>query len=544
MILVRRNPDEPAEELDLLEFERRAKNGEVAPQHQVCFPAVTGEKFVAARDLELYRGLYASGLITFRRYFHLARMPWMTLLLIGVLCLTYFVWQGGAPGGKDELVQHGAKSSVLMFELGQWWRLLTANFLHVSGWHLAANAIFLFNLGGPTEAVFRRQDYALIVAASLLGTTLLSAAANPLVSCGASGLVFGVWGAAAVFGMRHRKILPDRYRRYFIGSVIPYSLFALYIGFAIDGIDNWGHLGGLLAGSVTASFLPARLLVPKDRLLPAKLLGLSACALAIAAASLLPQGVGTLTFNRYYPRGGLSVPLPAKWQELNTQRDARTETYACGNGAGVMVGIRSRLEQLPVPEESLGRDFVSRDLAAYLETSDIQGLKIGEPVASEIGGCRAAVVVAELLTEDLVSQATYVVIARGYYHYVVSFTVPRWLSPYYEEAFANIIGKMEISEPDELAVAVERAHSEDTPFRHAQLAVAHAHAGDLEMGLATLRAAELRWPTNLDLPTVRDRLWFEAGKLTNAAGKKPDDGEVAPEDAPNHDGATSGEANP
>ena len=78
---------------------------------------------------------------------------------------------------------------------------------------------------------------------------------NPAVSCGASGLVFGVWGAVAVFGVRYRRYLPDRYRRYFLGSVVPYSVFALYFGLAVPGVDNWAHAGGFLGGYLVSAFL-------------------------------------------------------------------------------------------------------------------------------------------------------------------------------------------------------------------------------------------------------------------------------------------------
>jgi len=494
MIRVRRTSEAPVEELDLEEFERRARAGEVAPQHEVCFPAVTGDEFVPARTLELYRGLYTSGLITFRRYFHLARMPYLTLAAIGLLCVAYFGWQGGAPATTEELVRQGAKSPVLMVELGHWWRLITANLLHVSGFHLTVNAIFLFNLGGPTEAVFRRHDYALVLLTSALGTGLLSAAANPTVSCGASGVVFGVWGAAAVFGMRHRALLPDRYRRYFIGSVVPYSVFALYLGFAIPGVDNWGHLGGLVAGSGTAMLLPARLLEPRDRLLTAKLLGVAAVLLALAAASLLPAGTGPLSTHRYYAHGGLVVPIPVRWRSIVSRREGHRESYAFANGAGVTVGVQTRLETRPIDGERIAHHFIEGELAKNLETSGVRGMKISEPHGFTVSGVTAGRVSAELLTPEFVAHATYVVLAQGYYHYVVSLTAPRWLEPAYRDTFTAIVRGIQLTEPDSLASAKQRIANEDTPFRHAQLALAQAHAGEPEVAAATLAAARARWP--------------------------------------------------
>ncbi|MEC9464312.1 MAG: rhomboid family intramembrane serine protease, partial [Myxococcota bacterium] len=243
MIRLRRGPDDPIEELELEEFEERIRAGKVNPSFEVSFPVITGDRFVQAKELELFKGLYRTDLLNFKRHFHLGRVPWLTTSIIGLLCLIHFTIAPPIQGGSGALLQRGAKSLPLMIELGQWWRLLTANLIHVSGWHLAVNCLFLFNLGGPAEAMFRRLDYGLVMIFSGLGGMALSALVNPAVSCGASGMVFGIWGAVATFGVRYRNLLPERYRRYFIRSVIPYSIFALYMGIAMPGIDNWGHLG-------------------------------------------------------------------------------------------------------------------------------------------------------------------------------------------------------------------------------------------------------------------------------------------------------------
>ncbi|MEE8408649.1 MAG: rhomboid family intramembrane serine protease [Myxococcota bacterium] len=506
MIRLRRGPGDTPEEVTLDEFERRARAGEIQPQHEVCFPAVTGEDFVQATELELYRGLYASGLLTFKRYFHLARMPYLTLGMIALLCCTYFFWQGGAPRSTDDLVRLGAKSPVFMVELGQWWRLVTANVLHVSTWHLVVNVIFLFNLGGPTEAIFRRLDYVLVLVAGAIGTTLVSTLANPVVSCGASGIVFGVWGAAAVFGVRHHDLLPHRYRRYFIGTVIPYAIAALYLGFAIPGVDNWGHLGGLMAGSATALFLPARLLEPHDRLVPAKLFALGVMALGLAGISRLPAGPGSLTMHRYYPNGGLAVPVPWRWHMVVSERGRGAETYAFDNGAGVTLGVQAQRLPLPVERQSIGRRFVEVSLAQQFERTGVRGLKLSDPQPTTLAGLPADRIEADVLTPEFLAHATYIVAARGYYHYVISFTAPQWVAGEYRDTLDAILAAVEIGEPDELLTARRHLAAEDTPMRHARLAVALAHAGDIDAATVALRQARSRWPEATILATTEDRL--------------------------------------
>lgn len=512
MIFVRSTANTSPEELTLEEFERRARNGAIAPHTEVCFPAVTGTDFVAASRLELYRGLYASGLMTFRRYFHLARMPWLTIATIVIYCLVYFFWQGGPASTADALVERGAKSQVLMVELGQWWRLITANLLHVSGWHLMVNAIFMFNLGGPTEAVFRRLDYALVIVAAALGTTVLSAVANPTVSCGASGIVFGVWGAAAVFGVRHRELLPDRYRRYFTGVVIPYAVFALYIGFATPGVDNWGHLGGLLAGSVVALFLPSRLLEPRDPTAPAKLLAIGFVALLLAGLASVPFGSGELVGNRYYPRSGLAVRIPRRWREVTSPPAQRIERHEFGNGAQVSVSIQARQHNLPVSADGVGQRFVEKDLARYLQDAGVRGMRVSDPVPASLGGLAAERIDADLATPNLDLHATYVVAARGYYDYVIKLATPLWLEPHYHGTLAAVLASAEILEPDALAMARRNVARYDAPLQHAKLAMAMAHAGLPEDAIATLSKARKRWPNDGHLTEAWARLLYESGE--------------------------------
>ncbi|MBT6488404.1 MAG: rhomboid family intramembrane serine protease, partial [Deltaproteobacteria bacterium] len=374
MILVRKDSLGLIEEFDLDEFEEKVRKGQIGPHMEICFPVVTGDRFVVARDLELYQGLYQTDVLNFKRYFHLGRIPWLTISLIALLCCVHYWWPEPPGRSADRLLQRGAKSLPLMLELGQWWRLLTANFIHVSGWHLLVNCLFLFNLGGPAEAIFRRLDYIFILVATALGGTLLSTLVNPAVSCGASGIVFGVWGASATFGVRYRNMLPKRYRRYFIGSVIPYSVFALYMGIAMPGIDNWGHLGGLLIGSGLACFLPARMLRPQDPWATSKILILAITALVIALGANFAAGTGDLVRNHYYPRNGLIVAVPQNWLTLVEEREINTENYAYHNEASVVIAFETREVNHPSNLEEFTREFLEVDFAQQLELHNTRGL--------------------------------------------------------------------------------------------------------------------------------------------------------------------------
>ena len=131
MILVRKDSLGLIEEFDLDEFEEKVRKGHIGPHMEICFPVVTGDRFVIARDLEIYQGLYQTDVLNFKRYFHLGRIPWLTIILIALLCCVHYWWPEPPGRYADRLLQRGAKSLPLMLELGQWWRLITANFMHV-----------------------------------------------------------------------------------------------------------------------------------------------------------------------------------------------------------------------------------------------------------------------------------------------------------------------------------------------------------------------------------------------------------------------------
>jgi hypothetical protein len=106
------------EHLDLLEFEARIRKGEVSPQSLVRLPAVTGEKFVAAAELELFRALHEPKRAHFARAFSLTRFPFITSGII-LLHLSVFLYTArNGPLDLDEMVRFGAKAGPLILDLG------------------------------------------------------------------------------------------------------------------------------------------------------------------------------------------------------------------------------------------------------------------------------------------------------------------------------------------------------------------------------------------------------------------------------------------
>ena len=155
--------DRGEERLDLEEFEARVARGEIAPQCPVSFPAVTGERWVPAGSLEIFKQRYSPRRLHFSSAFRLGGFPKVTATFIVLNLLWYAVIELRPHGdAEDTLLYYGAKAGPLLFDLGQYWRLLTANFIHKEPLHIAVNLFVLFNFAGALENAFRPLDIVLL----------------------------------------------------------------------------------------------------------------------------------------------------------------------------------------------------------------------------------------------------------------------------------------------------------------------------------------------------------------------------------------------
>lgn len=124
---------------------------------------------------------------------------------------------------------------------GEWWRLITAAFLHAGLIHLAFNSMFLWIVGAPMEAAIGRVRFlALFFVSGLAGSAGALVFSPTAPTVGASGALFGILGAAIVFERQGFHVLG--------GAALPTALINLAITFAIPGISKGGHVGGLVGG--------------------------------------------------------------------------------------------------------------------------------------------------------------------------------------------------------------------------------------------------------------------------------------------------------
>lgn len=180
----------------------------------------------------------------------------VTLLLIGVN-LAVFVAMGFAGAGwiKAETLQpyivFGASHGAPVAE-GQWWRLLTCMFLHYGIVHLALNMWALFHVGRLLERLLGRGLFTLVYFGSGLAGSFASVYWNGdrVWSVGASGAVFGVFGATLGYLLREKQTIPRGVLRAQAQSAIFFAGYNVLFGFIVRGIDNAAHIGGFLGGLI------------------------------------------------------------------------------------------------------------------------------------------------------------------------------------------------------------------------------------------------------------------------------------------------------
>jgi membrane associated rhomboid family serine protease len=164
---------------------------------------------------------------------------------------------GNALLGFDAVLQLGMKDNGLILS-GQIWRLLTPVFLHGSIPHLVVNMYSLFALGPAVERFFGGRRFLAVYILSGISGAIFSLAFSPSPSVGASGAIFGLLGALAMFLYLHRPVFGPSGGMMLRQLVIVGALNLIYGGM-VPGIDMWGHIGGLVAGVACTLYFGPRL---------------------------------------------------------------------------------------------------------------------------------------------------------------------------------------------------------------------------------------------------------------------------------------------
>jgi rhomboid protease GluP len=178
--------------------------------------------------------------------------PWVAYGIMAITVLVYGLQNLSMylTGGNDWLYALGGKFNELILA-GQVWRLITPVLLHANFLHIAFNMYALYVLGPGLEKFYGHKRFLLLYLVGGYAGNVLSFLLSPNPSLGASTAIFGLVSAEAVFIYRNRMLFGARARGMLInlGVVVVVNL---VLGVVESGIDNWGHLGGLLGGLIFA----------------------------------------------------------------------------------------------------------------------------------------------------------------------------------------------------------------------------------------------------------------------------------------------------
>ncbi len=180
--------------------------------------------------------------------------PLLAYVFLGLIAVLYVLTEISGGPNRSVLMLYGANIAEAV-TAGEYWRLVTASFLHWSPTHILFNGYALYSLGTQVESLFGPRRFAAVYLLSGVTGALLSYVITHGTSAGASTSIFGLFGALAVFYYKQRKILGGTSQRQLqqLGFIL---LLNLILGFSPgSNIDNWGHAGGLIGGLILAWFL-------------------------------------------------------------------------------------------------------------------------------------------------------------------------------------------------------------------------------------------------------------------------------------------------
>jgi membrane associated rhomboid family serine protease len=163
------------------------------------------------------------------------------LIVVNVVVWLVMLSEGGSissPGGK--IFEKGALFGPLVAQ-GDWWRLVTSMFLHVSLLHIAFNMLALWWVGSAVENAIGHGRFLLVYFVSGLAGSAGALVWSPLaVTVGASGAIFGILGAALILERQGMPVLG--------GSALTWIVINLVLSFTLSNISIGGHIGGLIGG--------------------------------------------------------------------------------------------------------------------------------------------------------------------------------------------------------------------------------------------------------------------------------------------------------
>ncbi|ASK63193.1 rhomboid family intramembrane serine protease [Virgibacillus phasianinus] len=176
--------------------------------------------------------------------------PFLTYIFLAMNILFFiFLEMNGGSNSNETLIKYGAKYNPAIVN-GEWWRILSSMFIHIGLFHIFMNMLALYYLGPAVEKIYGSTRFFIVYMLAGIGGGLASFAFSSNISAGASGALFGLFGALLYFGLMNKKLFNLMMGK---GIIVLIGI-NLIIGFTFPQIDNSAHIGGLVSG-IVASFI-------------------------------------------------------------------------------------------------------------------------------------------------------------------------------------------------------------------------------------------------------------------------------------------------
>lgn len=179
------------------------------------------------------------------------------LIVMIVVVYVYTTLKYGIEMNAYQGIEAGGFNPILVLELKQYYRIITANFIHFGIMHIFCNAYSLYNLGMVMERILDRKKYVLLIVVSMLSTTLFSLVLYFLNGSGAtsiiggiSGVIFGLIGSLSALAYLYKDVY-----MYLFKQIAPSVFLMLLLSFMLPSISLTGHIGGMIGGFLVTLFM-------------------------------------------------------------------------------------------------------------------------------------------------------------------------------------------------------------------------------------------------------------------------------------------------
>ncbi len=186
--------------------------------------------------------------------------PTQVLIALNLIVFMFATFLQASYGGTLAAVMMGGLYKNFIYGANEWWRLISAGFLHVDLFHILINMMVLVQAGALVERVYGRKQMVIIYMTSVITSSLLALIMmdGGTISLGASGGIFGLVGAIIVYLFSSNLVKVPQIRNQIFRTLILNILISL-----IPGISFYGHLGGFIGGVlISVAIADAKMLKP------------------------------------------------------------------------------------------------------------------------------------------------------------------------------------------------------------------------------------------------------------------------------------------